>query len=65
MGGLKEAFEDVRRQIRCYTPLQLRKFAQVESSNGNHEMARKYERMAYAREWIWKEYCKKCLELDE
>lgn len=28
-------------------------------------LAEKYKRMAYSREWLWEEYCKKCKELEE
>ena len=63
--SLKEAFENNDKKIRCYPPYTLRIFAITEESNGRKELAEKYKRMAYAREYLWQEYCRKCLELEE
>jgi hypothetical protein len=74
MTSLKDTLNMVGEEIKCSPPSTLRVYASNARLNAQlHpdqrqfylDQAAKYDRMAYSRSWLWAEYRRQCLELDE
>lgn len=72
--SLKQAVTRVDEDVRCSPPNTLRIYASNARLNAQlHpdqrqfylDLAARYDRMAYSRAWLWAEYRRQCLELDE